>query len=311
MADRRDKRRRQEARRRAHLERVNADEEATPAADERRERRRDEAARAAAARVSAARWLVPREADDRGRSHPLDVVAELLALDPRTRLRGRGDEELRRLAGRVEALVGMGAEAPSGRLLLDVLVADAGVREALAPALDLEALLADAPVSDRTHDRTVRLAEALLARAAEHRDGGVDLHALVAPVGVDRHPMADEVEAITRLATEHVTVPPNAAPAVMVDPGGWLAVSPVEMFLTAARGLLDGAAQQVGGGALYAWLDRVARDAGDPWWLTLSGILDVDVPPLLQQSAARAGSDHPDVAGSILVEMIALRHPLL
>ena len=310
MADRRDKRRRQEARRRAHLERVNRDEDVAASSEARRQQRRDDAARSAEARVSAARWLVPRD-DDRGRSRSLDVVAELLSLDPRTRLRGRGDEQLRGLAAQVEGLVGMGVEAPSGRALLDVLVDDEDERAALAPTLDLDALLAEAPASDQSHDRTVRLAEALLARAAQHRNGGVDLHALVAPVGVDRHPVADEVEAIVRLATEHVTVPPNAAPAAVVDPAGWIAVSPVELFLTAARGLLDGRAQQVGGGALYAWLDGVMRDPGDPWWLTLSGILDVDVPPLLQQAAARAGSDHPDVAGSILTEMIALRHPLL
>ena len=151
----------------------------------------------------------------------------------------------------------------------------------------------------------------MLQRADEHRSGDVDLHALVAPVGVDRHAAADEIEAVVRLATEHVTVPPSAAPAVVAAAGGWLGVSPAELFLTAARGLLDGRAAEVGGAVLYAWLDGVARDPADPWWLTLSGILDVDVAPLLQQSAARAGSDHPEVAGGILTEMIALRHPLL
>ena len=74
---------------------------------------------------------------------------------------------------------------------------------------------------------------------------------------------------------------------------------------------LDGRAAEVGGAELYAWLDGVARDAGDPWWLGLSRIVDVDAPLLLQQSAARAGSDHPDVAGGVLVELVALRHPLL
>lgn len=308
MADRRDKRRRQEARRQAHLARLADD--GTPTAD-RQEQRRGEAARAAAAGPSAARWLVPRGDGGDRRSVPLDVVADLLALDPRTRLRGRGDAELRELAGRVDDLVGMGAEAPSGRSLLEVLVGDDERRRTLEPTLDIDALLADTPVSDRSHDRTVRLAEAMLARAEEHRTGDVDLHGLVAPVGADRHEVADELEAIVRLATEHVTVPPSAAPAVVVTSGGWVGVSPVELFLSAARGLLDGRAGEVGGAALYRWLDGVVRDAADPWWLTLAGILDVDVPPLLQQSAARAGSDHPDVAGGILTEMIALRHPLL
>lgn len=308
MADRRDKRRRQEARRQAHLDRL-AEEGA--AAPDRREQRREQAARAAAAGPSAARWLVAHGDPTERRSRTLDVVADLLALDPRTRLRGRGDAELRAIAGHVDDLLGMGAEAPSGRSLLEVLVADPEDREALAPSLDLDALLSEAPVSGRSHDRTVRLAEAMLARAEEHRTGEIDLHALVAPVGTDRHDAADELEAVVRLATEHVTVPPSAAPAIVVAAGGWVGASPVELFLTAARGLLDGRAAEVGGAALYRWLDGVARDAADPWWLTLSGILDVDVAPLLQQSAARAGSDHPEVAGSILVEMIALRHPLL
>lgn len=311
MAGKRDRRRRQEARRQAHLDRVTGD---TSEADRqaRRERRRDESVHAAAAGPSAARWLVADpDRDDATRGHPLDVVAELLALDPRTRLRGRGDVDLRRLAAQVESLVGMGVATPSGRLLLDVLVSDPGAREELAPSLDLDALLADAPVTDRSHDRTVRLAEAMLVRASEHREGAVDLHALVAPVGVHRHPVADELDTIVHVATEHVGTPANAAPAVVVTTGGWVGASPVELFLTAARGLLDGTAAEVGGAALSAWLERAVRDPGDPWWLSLSSIIDVDAPALLQQSAARAGSDHPDVAGGVLAELIALRHPLL
>jgi hypothetical protein len=310
VADRRRHDRRDE-RRQAHIDRVSGASD--PAAGEqRRARRRDEAARSAAAGPSAARWLVAEPDAPLGAGgRPLDVVADLLALDPRTRLRGRGDAELRALAGGVERLVGIGATTPSGRTLLEVLVADPEARAALSPSLDLEALLADAPVSDRSHDRTIRVAEAMLARADEHRRGVVDLHALVAPVGLERHPAADELETIVHVATEHVTIPANAAPAVATTSDGWIGASPVELFLTAARGLLDGTAAAVGGAALYAWLDGVTRDAGDPWWLTLTGILEVDVPELLQPAAARAGSDHPDVAGAVLTELVALRHPLL
>lgn len=310
MAGKRDKRRRQEARRQAHLDRVTSPSDGDAveqAAEHRRAQRREAAERAAAVGPSAARWLV---ADD-GPARPLDVVEELLALDPRTRLRGRGDAELRSLAGHVESLVAMGAEAPSGRTLVDVLVDDPDVRAALAPSLDLEALLADGPVGDGHHDRTVRLAESMLARAGAHRSGEVDLHALVAPVGLARHAAADEVEALVRVATEPLTLPANPAPAVVSTSAGWVGTSPLELFLTAARGALDGGPAEVAGSALYAWLDRVSRDPADPWWLALTGFVDVDVPALLQPAAARAGSDHPDVAGAVLVELVALRHPLL
>jgi hypothetical protein len=315
VAGKRDKRKRQEARRRAHLDRVAATN-AGAARDgvegtERRRREREAAARTASIGPSAARWLVADTTDEHVTGRPVDVVADLLALDPRTRLRGRGDAELRTLAGHVEALVQMGAAAPSGRLLVEVLVPDADARAALEPSLDLDALLGDGPVSDRSHDRTVRLAEAMLERAAAHREGEVDLHALVAPVGVDRHPVADELEVIVAVAVEHVPLPANPEPAVVVTTGGWVAASPVELFLAAARGLLDGRAAEVAGAALYAWLERVGRDPLDPWWSGLSTIVDVDAPALLQQAAARAGSDHPDVAGGVLVELVSLRHPLL
>lgn len=310
MAGKRGKRKQQEARRRAHLDRV-AGGSAEPKGDERREHRRDDAARSAAVGPSAARWLVPTSSGAPRQVRAVDVVSELLTLDPRTRLRGRGDEELRALAGHVESLVTMGATAPSGRLLLDVLVADAEDRAALEPSLDVDALLADAPVTDRSHDRTVRLAEAMLGRAAAHRDGQVDLYELVAPVGTTRHGRADEIETLVRVATEGVALLPGPDPAVVTVSGGWVATSPLELFLTAARGLLEGEPADVGGAALYAWLDRALVRPDDPWWMSLSTILEVDAGALLQQAAARAGSDHPDVAGTVLVELIALRHPLL
>lgn len=310
MAGKRANRKQQEARRQAHLDRV-AGGSAESTNDERRARRRDDAARAAAVGPSAARWLVPGLEDATRDVRAVDVVSELLALDPRTRLRGRGDEELRRLAGHVESLVTMGAAAPSGRPLLDVLVADAADRAALQPALDVDALLADAPVTDHGHDRTVRLAEAMLGRAAAHRDGQADLYQLVAPVGTSRHASADEIETLVRVATEGVALLPGPDPAVVTVSGGWVATSPLELFLTAARGLLEGGPADVGGPALYAWLDHARVHPDDPWWTSLSTILEVDAPALLQQAAARAGSDHPDVAGGVLTELIALRHPLL
>ncbi len=299
---RRDKHAAQQARREAQMKRL---AESTSASGEtgaqRRQAERDEAARMAAAGPSAARWLVPA---------PVDVVADLLALDPRTRLRGRGDEELRTLAGHVERLVTLGAEVPSGRSLAEVVVPDAGARAALEPELDLDALLSGGPVSDGTQDRVVRLAEELLARAEEHRRGEVDLHALVAPVGAPRHPLADGLETTVRVALDGMPVPAGPDPAVVVTTAGWLAVAPTELFLTAGRGMLVGDERDVAGAALHTWLTRVAADPGEPWFMALSTIVDVDVASLLQQAAARAGSDHADVAGSVLVELIGLRHPL-
>lgn len=304
------KRKQQEARRQAHLDRV-AGAPTGAAGDQRRERRRDDAARVAAAGPSAARWLVASAAGDPRDVRAVDVVADLLALDPRTRLRGRGEDDLRGLAGHVESLVTMGAVAPSGRTLVEVLVADEEDRTALEPSLDLDALLADGPVTDRSHDRTIRLAGAMLARAAEHRDGRVDLYELVAPVGLARHASADEIEIAVRVGTEGVGLLAGPDPAIVTVSGGWIATSPTELFLAAARGLLEGTAAEVGGAALYAWLDHAVAHPDDPWWTSLSTIIAVDAPALLQQSAARAGSDHPDVAGAALVELVALRHPLL
>ncbi len=306
------KRKQQEARRQAHLDRVaGASADAAGGHGQRRERVRDDAARAAAAGPSAARWLVASAAGGPRDVRAVDVVADLLALDPRTRLRSRGDDELRGLAGHVETLVTLGATVASGRRLVDVLVADEQDRAALEPSLDLDALLTDGPVTDRSHDRTIRLAEAMLARAAEHRDGGVDLYDMVAPVGLARHERADEIEIEVRVGTEGVGLLAGPDPAIVTVSGGWIATSPMELFLTAARGLLEGTPAEVGGAALYAWLDHAVAHPDDPWWTSLSTIIEVDAPALLQQSAARAGSDHPDVAGAALVDLVALRHPLL
>lgn len=277
------------------------------AGDRRRARDRELAARSAAAGPSAARWLL---AEDDGEVVALDVVRELLALDPRTRLRGRGDAQLRRLAGRCDALVGVGATAPSGRPLLEVLVADEATREALAPSLDLDALLAGTSTPSASHDRAVRVAEALLARADAHRAGEVDLYAEVAPVGTHRHPRADEVETLVHVATDRLVAVGGPDPAVVTATDGWIAVSPVELFLAAAAGLLEGTARDVGGAVLVGWLQQVQRDPGDGWWLGLSSRLPVDVDALLRDAAARAGSDHPDVAGAALVDRIRGSHPI-
>lgn len=293
------------ARRQAQMERLAAG--AGGAGDARRARARETAAHVAAAGPSAARWLT--NGTD-GRVVVVDVVADLLRLDPRTTLRGRGGDELRTLAGLVADLVAADATVPSGRPLVDVLTDDPELRAQLRPSLDLEALLAGGPVAGDHADRTVRTAGALLARAAEHRAGAVDLHALVAPVGQARHDRADEVEVTVRVAVEGLDVPASHVPAVVSVSGGWVAAGPVELFLAAGRGLVTGVAADVAGGALVRWLADVVRDPAEPRWLALTTRLDVDAVALLQQAAARAGSDHPDVAGAALVELIGLRHPI-
>lgn len=295
-----------DARRQAHLDRIAAATGEGDRAASRRDRAREQAGRTAAVGPSAARWLVRGDGDS---ATPVDVVADLLALDPRTRLRGRGDGDLRVLAGAVEGLVTVGATTPSGRPLVDVMVADADLRDELAPQFDLAALLDGGPVSDRVHDRTVRLAEALLARATEHRNGQVDLYGLAAPVGLDRHPQADGIETLAAVAVEGQALPGCPEPAILTTSGGWLAVSPVEAFLAAARGLLVDASQDVVGAGLYAWMQAARVDPSDGWWVALSLIADVDAVSLLDQAAARAGADHPDVAGGVLAEMIGLQHP--
>lgn len=308
MAGKRDKGK--AARRRAQMERLAASS-GGGSGDARRAREREDAARAAAAAPSAGRWVVPFDRDERtGRTVAVDVVADLLALDPRTSLRGRGETELRTLAGRVADLIEVGAVAPSGRNLADVVTDDPELRAALAPSFDLDALLSGGPVGGDRHDRTVRVAEALLARARAHRDGATDLHELVAPVGSARHDAADEVETTVRVAVDGLAVPAVVEPAVVTVTGGWVGVSLVELFLAAGRGLLEGRARDVGGAALVAWLQGVGRGTEDGWWTALNGWWPVDAAALIDGAASRAGSDHPDVAGAALVELVANRYPV-
>ena len=286
-----------------------ADED-RPHARARRDRERAAAESAAAAGPSAARFLVP-GAD--GEVVAVDAVADLLALDPRTRLRGRGDEQLRTLCGRLDDLVQAGAVVPSGRALLDVLVVDVDERLTLAPTFSLDALFGGGdPRGSGVHDRTVRLALAVLERARAHRAGEVDLHVEVAPVGHGRHPRADEVEATVAVATEGVVAVAGPDPAVVVHDGasgtGWIGVSPAELFVAAARGLLDGGSADVAGAALAVWLTAAQREP-DAWWFGLTARVDLDAEALLSDAAARAGSDHPDVVGAALVDRIRGRYP--
>jgi hypothetical protein len=290
------------ARRQAQIERLSA---GSGAGESRKARQRDDAARSAAAAPSAARWLVPTT----DTAVAVDVVADLLALDPRTSLRGRGGDELRSLAGHVADLIELDVTAPSGRTVAELLTDDEDLRQRLRPALDLDALLAGEPVAGDRHDRTVRVAEALIARAAQHRAGDLDLYALVAPVAALRHGRADEVETTVRVAVDGLALPPAPEPAVVVTTGGWVAVGPVELFLAAGRGLLSGGARDVGGAALAAWLTAVQRTP-DGWWGAVQARFPVEAAPLLEQAAARAGSDHPDVVGAAVVDLIALRYPV-
>lgn len=294
------------ARRKAQLDRLAA---SSGAGDARRARERDAAARSAAAGPSAARWLVP-AGDGDTVTVAVDVVADLLALDPRTTLRGRGGDQLRGLAASVADLIALDAAAPSGRLLVDVVTDDEPLRQQLRPSFDLDALLGGGPVAGDRHDRTVRVAEALLARGAQHREGAIDLHQQVAPVGSERHGRADEVEATVRVATDGLSLPAGPDPAVVTTTGGWVAVGPVELFFAAGRGLLTGSAGEVGGAALVTWLDQARRGRADGWWPALQSRFPVEAAPLLDQAAARAGSDHPDVAGAAVVELIAARYPV-
>ncbi len=112
--------------------------------------------------------------------------------------------------------------------------------------------------------------------------------------------------------TEGLAVPAGPEPAVVTTTGGWVAVAPVELFLAAGRGLLDGAARQRSVGAALAALAAGGRPR--PGGAPLVGAAGPDRPRtpagLLQAAAARAGSDHPDVVGPALVELIGLRHPV-
>lgn len=255
---------------------------------------------------TAARWLVL--ADD-GEVRAVDIVGELLDLDPRTRLRSRDGDLLRALATATEQLVGAGAVCPSGTPLLEVLVADESVREKVVPAMDLDALLAGEEPVAKAADRTIRLAGQLTARAAEHRAGEIDLVAAVAPPGPGRHEAADAVDGLVASATANVRLPADPAPAVVTLEAGWLGASPFELFIAAARGVPDGAAADAVGEGLARWFDGWVRGP-DPWRQPLLDRVPVDADGLLHDAASRAGSDHPAVLGGVLAELVAMRHSL-
>jgi hypothetical protein len=276
--------------------------------EDRRARERDAATRAAAVPTTAARWLVLAPEDHDAPVVAVDVLAELLALDARTTLRSREGDRLRTLAGHVEGLVGAGAVCPSGALLLDLLVTDDEARAALEPSIDLAALLSDEGPTRSTMDRTIRFADAMVARAAAHRAGEVDLAAAAAP-SLPLHTSAAEVGAIVGVATEGRALPANPAPAIAEVEAGWLPASPYELFLAAASGLLVGGTIDVVGEALARWFDGWVRGP-DPWRQALLDRVPVDADGLLRDAATRAGSDHPTVIASVVVDLVANRHPL-
>jgi hypothetical protein len=266
---------------------------------------RDEQHRLAAVPPTAARWVVLGD----GGTVAVDVVAQLLRLHPRTRLRSREGEVLRALAAAVEQLVGAGAVCPSGTPLLDVLVTDEATKETVRPTFDLEALLAGEEPERRATDRVIRLAGAMVERAAAHRAGEVDIVTAVAPPGRGRHALADEVDALVTVAVEGWQLPADPAPAITTVEHGWLGASPFELFLVAGRDLARGEVRAAVGEAIARWFDGVVRGP-DPWRQPLMDRVPVDADGLLHDAAAAAGSDHPRVLGSVLVDLVAARHPL-
>lgn len=297
----------------AHIDRLVAE---SGAGERRKARERETAERAAAVAASPGRWLVPAGAGDAGApiglagatGVPLDVIADLLALDPRTHLQGRNGSRLRTIAAAVEVLVSSGATTIGGVPLVDVVVTDDEERVALAPSWDMDALLGGDVGAPSPVDRTIRLAVALMDSARAHHEGARDLVADVGLPGVDRHPMATEIETIAAVAVGDWPLPVVVDPAAVVHRDGWVAVSPFELFLCAARGLLTGTVADVAGSLLAAWLETFGRL--DPWEAALRDRVTVDASGILQQAASRAGSDHPDVMGSVVAELVALRHPL-
>ncbi len=286
-----------DARRAAHLQRLQAN--AGSAGEARRDRERTEAEREAAASPSAARWLVAGATGGRA----LDVGQIVAAMPVGIGLQGRGSDELRSVAADVAELMQLGAVCPSGELLLHVIVEVESDRDALGPSFDLSALLGGDAPRETVADRTVRVAHLLRGHA-----GTTTLHAAVAPPA-PRHPRADEVEALVLIATTGLRLPASAAPAVSTAEGGWVAASPYELFLTAARGIVEGGASDVVGEILATWLGTWVHGRDD-WASALPDVTDAAAAELLQQAAARAGSDHPRVVAPVVVDLIALRHPL-
>ncbi len=233
---------------------------------------------------SAARVLY--QVDDGWRS--VDPVALALAFArDLLGLQGSGSDEARQRAGGVHRAMLAGETVPSGLGLGEVL------------DVDVEAL------PRQHHDGAVVVAEALAAVGRRHDAGEVDLYARVAPLGVDRHPHADEVDLVCSAVLPEDDVDADLRPRLVVTAAdGWLEVWPPAALRAASLGVLAGGPADAVGEGLYRWL--VDHDVDRGMTDRLRALVgDVDLPFLVQTAAARAGSDHAALAGPVLLSMLA------
>lgn len=277
-------RRKQDARRQAAVQRA-AERTGTPNRDLARERREA----LAGLTPSAARVLVHSPAGPRS----VDPVVTALAFARGIlSLQGAGSDDARARASLVHRALRtpIATEVPSGLTLAEALRVD------------------PASVPEGEHDGAITVAEHLTAAGRSHEDGEIDLYARVAPMGLDRHPRADEVDIVCSAVLSPEVADDDARPRlVLVTDDGWLEVWPPAAMEARSRGVLAGVTSEVVGEGLYRWLtgpqaDAVASSGPDALPDLFGG---ADIRALVRTASQRAGADHARLAGPVLLEMLA------
>ncbi|MFT5223704.1 MAG: hypothetical protein ACI867_002028, partial [Glaciecola sp.] len=148
-------------------------------------------------------------------------------------------------------------------------------------------------------DGALTVAEQLAVMGRRHDAGDLDLYGRTAPLGLDRHRFADEIDAVcAAMLAEDLAGDEGRPRLVLVIEDGWFELWPSSAMQAASVGFLAGDVADVVGQGLYAWLtgptaDEYARAGVDALPQLFGG---VDIRALVQAAAGRAGSDHPSVA---------------
>ncbi len=174
----------------------------------------------------------------------------------------------------------------------------------LAEALEVD--LASLPGG--AHDGAVTLAEHLATLGRRHDAGEVDLYARVAPPGLDRHELADDVDLVCAAVMPEGAADDASLPRLLlVTEQGWLDVWPEAAIAAHSLGVLTGASADAVGEGLHAWLtsaraQAVAADGPDALPAIFGGR---DVVAARQAAERSAGGDHPKIAGPVLLDLLA------
>jgi len=250
---------------------------------------RERHGRLAALVPSAARVLVDTPQGPRS----VDPVATALAFSRGLLcLQGAGSDQARERASLVHrALIATPPiTVPSGLTLAEALQIPAGA------------------LPQAAHDGLLTVARHLTEAGERHDAAEVDLYTRVAPLGRDRHPHADEVDLVcAAVLPEEVAADEGRPRLVLTTDDGWLEVWPPAAMQAVSLGVLTGDVADTVGTALYAWLTgpraaAIAAEGPDALPRLFAG---ADIAALIDAAAQRAGSDHPALAGPVLLQMLA------